>query len=475
MSSYGVTPEGFNLKRLDDIKTEMETDIQEIFGQVNVAPDSVFGQLIGVFSKACADVWEAVENAYNSLYPSTAEGAALDNVLQLSNGLTRIPATKTQVAGIVTGDESTLILTGSQAQTTEGIQFESLSDVTISKAAVLKTVIEITEASVGFTYHAYIDAVDYFVTSGGETKEILAVGLALYINTNLLTVTASVSGAEITIVVNDKITPFSIDVGAKMSLNERWTPIDFLATTVGVQLAVAYSLTEIVTPVTGWDAVDNLQDGIVGTETETDVEARLRRANSLKVVGAGALEAIVARIINEVDGVTAAAGFENREDYEVDSRPPHSFELVVFGGVSQDIGEEIWRVKPAGIETYGNVAVPVEDSNGDTQIMYFSRAIPRYVHVEVTITLYSEEDFPSDGVALLKQAIYDYGIALPMGKDLIIQRWLTPVFTVPGIATATIRQAAMLVESDPPSWSAANIAIGATSIATMSLDRITII
>lgn len=475
--SYGVTTDGFNLKRLADIKADIESDTREVFGEVNLQPDSVFGQLIGVFSKACADVWEALEDVYNALYPSTAEGAALDNVLQLSNGLSRIPATKTQAPAIVDGDELTVIPAGSQAQTSEGILFESVADVTITKAAVLKSVIEITEASVGHNYHAYIDAVDYFVTgAGGEGMDDIAAKLALKINTDQTAVTATADNTEIVLVVDDKVTSFSIDIGAKMALNERWTAIDFLAMAAGESLAVTGALNEIVTPVSGWDGVDNLQDGLVGSEVETDIEARLRRENSLKVIGAGTLEAIVARIINDVDGVTQAAGFENRTDIvDIYGRPAHSFEIVVFGGVSQEIGDEIWAVKPAGIETFGNVPVTVVDSNGDNQIVNFSRATAKYVYVEATLALYSEEEFPSGGEALLKQAIYDYGAALALGKDLLIQRWLTPVFTIPGIGTATIRHAAMNNDIDPPSWQVVNIAIGATSIATMSLDRITIL
>jgi len=474
--SYGVTNEGFVLKRLADIKAEIEAEIRDTFGEVNLRPDSVFGQLVGVFSKPAADVWEVIEDEYNSLWPSTAEGVSLDNVMDLSNGLFRLPATKTQVDGVVNGTEGVTVPEGSQAQTTASVLFETTADVEITKDNVVQVLVSIDEAVNAHDYTVTIGGVPYTHTATlGQTTEDIADQLEIVLNAGLTDITAVATGDEIQITADDKLTAFTAAVGDKVTLEEIWTPVHFEAAVAGPSLCVIGSLTEIMTPVSGWTGVNNLIDGDVGGDIETDVEARLRRERSLKVIGAGTLEAIRARLLNEVSGVSQVAAFENRKDYEVDSRPPHSFEMVVEGGEPQDIGDKIWEVKPAGIESHGGITVSVTDSNGTLQDVKFSRAIPIYVHVEVTIEYYNEEEFPVDGETRLKNAIYEYGEGFSLGRDLILQRWLVPIYSVPGIAGVTIRHAAMSSEGASPSWQTVDIAIGSTERVVMSTDRITII
>lgn len=251
----------------------------------------------------------------------------------------------------------------------------------------------------------------------------------------------------------------------------------FQAVESGPIQAVAGTVTEIFTPVSGWDTVTNADNGTVGRGEETDAEARARRESSLAIIGAGPVEAIRARVLNDVANVVSCSVFENRDDItDAYGRPPHSMEVVVSGGLDADIAEKIWETKPAGIAMYGTDSADITDSNGDLQTIYFSRPISKYVHVEVTIDSYtSEEAYPIDGADQLKAAILAYGQALKLGNDLIIQRWNIPIFTVPGIASVTVRQAAENGSGDPPTWVTTNMAIGATSIVDMDLSRITII
>ena len=49
MSNFGLDDDGFNRKRLEDIKNTIEQRLKDRFGEINLEPDSVFGQLVGVF------------------------------------------------------------------------------------------------------------------------------------------------------------------------------------------------------------------------------------------------------------------------------------------------------------------------------------------------------------------------------------------------------------------------------------------
>ncbi len=128
----GLSAEGFERKRLTDIKTEIETALKNVFGQnIDVTPQSGFGQIIGIFSEAISDQWESQENVYNSQYPSTAQGNQLSNVVQY-NGIERQEATNSTVTGTIIGIENTVIPAGSKASVADtGEIFVTLSEVII--------------------------------------------------------------------------------------------------------------------------------------------------------------------------------------------------------------------------------------------------------------------------------------------------------------------------------------------------------
>ncbi len=110
--SYGLTADGFIPKTLDVIQAEVDAALKSALGsQVNILPQSILGQLKGIFSERETLLWELIEAVYNSQYPSTAEGTNLDLVAALT-GLTRLPATYSTLTVTLTGTEGTVIPAG---------------------------------------------------------------------------------------------------------------------------------------------------------------------------------------------------------------------------------------------------------------------------------------------------------------------------------------------------------------------------
>ena len=499
-TEYGVVSTGFNVKRLEDIKTEIETELRALFGDINTAPDTVFGQLIGTFAKQAASVWEKMEGVYFSQYPQSAEGVSLDNAAQI-NAISRLGPSRTLVQAIVEGAQGTVVPVDTQFSIVdEGDLFETIEAVTIDRADVAKTVISILTSDDGKTYQVGINGgTPYEVLASSQDENDIAEALKSAINTGESTITASVPttpDGTLTLVGDldtfGDATAFSVAVliddvdvspgDSDIELTEIWSPVNSRAIDGGPILATINTLTVIETPVAGMDAVDNLVAGTIGNDTETDAELRLRRRGSLQVVGAGTVGSIIARLLQEVEGVSAVAIFENREDTpDANNRPGHSFETVVQGGVVSEIAEKIWKTKPAGIETtFGNsvtgITYQVLDSNDDLQDVNFSRPVDVFVHVKVTVdAFYDEESLPADWKNLIKQAVVDWGeFNLPLGRDLIIQRWYAPVYTIPGLGTVTIEHDVTPNAGDSPSWVSINEPIGSTSIANMDVDRVTV-
>lgn len=492
--TFGLTPQGFNRKRLPDIVAEEENGLIAEFGDINTTPQSVFGQFIGVISKTFTDIWEQLEAVYFSSYPNTAEGVSLDYVVAL-NGITRLSQARTRVIAVCEGLQSTLIPEGSLAQqplsgeiffaeadssitqenavetkinvdaladqiyaclinttnyffslpivtfddvfvggnqvflTVNGVQMSAvpfntnsqttLDDVrtalltnpavaTVTRtspyfvdfdidfdtgetivatlngspltgvpfnldqpttiqdlADMIATSPLVTSCTVTGARQIFIVGVDPFtfvvnsvVTTGGSPDPVATISqTALHIVPTLgfsVSISAFVTGGAsqpvgvtsfdtpaskdqitqyisavinagttpqnavdnsdntFTVFADDTEVPFSISLSVNLTIVDLKSPVVFLAQNYGVVPCPIGSLTVILTPVAGWESVTNLKAGVTGRNTETDAQLRLRRQNSIRILGAGTVEAIRSRLLQQVPGVTQALVFENR-------------------------------------------------------------------------------------------------------------------------------------------------------------------
>ena len=117
---------------------------------------------------------------------------------------------------------------------------------------------------------------------------------------------------SLSIVADDPDVPFSISVGTNLSISAQSSPITFLSQDFAPIAAPINTLVEILTPISGWNSINNPKAGVTGRFIETDAELRIRRNNSIRLLGAGTVESIRARLLQQVPGVTSAFIFENR-------------------------------------------------------------------------------------------------------------------------------------------------------------------
>ena len=473
--TYGLSSDGFLIKRQPQIISDLESAIKSLWPNANVDPESVFGQLIGVVSKPYIDLWELAELVYLSQWPSSAEGVSLDYVLSY-NGLTRLESTRTTVKAGLKGTAPTLIQEGKQIKSTDNNEiYELIADTYITNLDQQEMFVTVDEVKDSTTYSITIDTTVYDIDSGiGATKNSIAQALVDDITGD--------SGAIVTasLLSNDNIhiERKSVNFDTVVSADLSWhSAANFQAINYGKIFAPSNTLTIIETPVSGWSAVNNFLAGTPGRDIETDAEARLRREDSLQVVGAGVLEAIVARMLQDVDGVTQVKGYENRTDVtDGDGRPPHSIEIVVEGGTDEDIGNQLWNTKGGGINTYSSSSdyYDITDSNGDLQRMYFTRPILKYAWVKIAINeYYDEETFPADGIDQIEAAVLAWANStFEIGLDIIPQRFHTPVFTIPGLEKVTVSIATTDTPGGTPSYQLTTIAISGTQLAVFDAGRI---
>lgn len=407
-TSYGVTLQGFVPKTLADLKTELEDALRAVFGNdIDVSPESNFGQLIGVFAERYSQLWSVGEEIEASYSPDNAVGASLDAVCALT-GTTRAPATYSTVPLVLTGTAGTVVGAGKVAtNSSASVRFATDASATIAAAA----------AWTATTAYAAGD----FVKNGGNIYRCTFGGTSAG--------AGGPTGTSTSIGDNTVVWDYmGAGTGAVLTLGT--------SETTGPKEALAYTLNSIATPVAGWSNVMNPSDATPGTDQETDAALRLRREQELRGNGKASVEAIRAALLLVAD-VTVAAVFENTSDAtDGFGITPNSIECLVLGGAEADIEEAIFNAKAAGIATCGTTSGIVTDSQGVIHTVSFSRPTEKNVYVEVALTI-DDDYYPADGDTLIKAAIVAWGDAQSVGKDVVASALEAQCFTVAGVLDAT--------------------------------------
>lgn len=471
-----LTGQGFERPRLTEIKQDYDQRFTDALGPVNTNADAVVGQIIGIFAAALDDAYEALQNTYDSMYPSSAEGTSLDGAVSFV-GLERLAAAPTTVVAMCYGAESTLIPAGALARSLDNRQYVTTADTVISRSSSGDVLIEPNTVANATAYQVIANGVSVVYTSDASaTAAEIAAGLAALFDVNVFLATAS--NGVLRLRAKDQYSDFTLTVGTNLTITKLGTPVVFTALELGAYGLPANSLTRIDSSVLGWDEVNNLVAGATGRFVETDEELRERHANSIRVTGAATAQAIRSRVLAEVDSVSYCAIYENRTNViDAFNLPPHSFEAVINGGLDQAVADKLFEVKPAGIETYGNTSLQVLDENGDIQICKFSRPADRFAWIRVTVnTLNPEEVLTTEIVQAVKTAVMGFSATIGIGEDIITQRFYGPIYdATSGIGSITVEAALTTTAGGTPTYSTANVSVARAELALFAESRITVV
>lgn len=112
---FGVTPQGFRIRRLADVLERIDTDLRAEFGpDVRLGPDSVLGVLRGAFAMVLAEAWEALGQIVASFDVDQAEGVQLDALCAMINMEPRLPAIPSTGSVTLTGTSGTRVPAGTR-------------------------------------------------------------------------------------------------------------------------------------------------------------------------------------------------------------------------------------------------------------------------------------------------------------------------------------------------------------------------
>lgn len=480
MTDYGVTESGFVKKTLTDILSEIkEAELDQISSTLNLLDTSVLGQLNGIFGDKIRELWDLAEAVYRAAYPDSASDEALDNVSSIT-GAIRLKATKGKVTlDQLFTDNGTTIPAGSIVSVgSDGARFVTTESVTNSTGAEATLSAE-AEAQAFGEIPGYAGSIDTIQTpiSGWNAKAAITCANAESYNLDGKSLTLKVNrGSEQTVNFSAGDPWTAGDVA--FQIEQQTTDVDAYDAKQKVRVASLIDGTGSAIQITGgtanailgFDTSEvkgfNSADADEGRELETDPEFRLRRIELLEIAGSGTFEAIRARV-REISGVIQAYVFENVDIDTVGGMLPKSFEVVVLGGDDQEIAETIWQHKPAGIQAMGTTTKYVDDSQGFSHVIEFSRptAVPIYIEVSILV---DAELFPDDGDDQVKAALKAKGDLLDIGEDVISLRFKCVPLDVAGVIDVT----AWLIDDVDPPLGSGNITIDYRDLATFDTANI---
>lgn len=483
--AFGITDEGFVLKRLQDILTEQRQKARELFGDlvapgdvVDVSDSSVLGRLINMDAFGDADLWEVAQQSYSALDPNSATGIALDNIVQYG-GIGRQGASATTAIGLFAGSNGTLIPAGNTvAAPVTGTQFTVTDSVALSPslaAGITVAVLTVTD-SVNYTITyttstTTSNTVTYNSGVGATVANILA-GLQAEITSSHPLLTATVVGTTLVVDRVDVFQASTFSTGTRLNITKVKKIGSLQATVNGPLEQEANTITQIITPVLGWDSITNPLEASAGTLKEADEELRIRFRNTKLERSSNILDSLYSALLN-LTGVDEVAIYENDTDV-TDSNGvlPHSFLPVVLGGSSQLIAETIWENKPMGIRSQGNTVISVTDTQGFPHDIGFERPNPVTIYIIVNLSINPESTlpFPGDGEAQVIASIQDYASTnFGVGDDVIYSRLYTPINEIPGHQIDSL-----FIGTSPAPVGMSNIVVAFNEIASFESVNITV-
>lgn len=238
----------------------------------------------------------------------------------------------------------------------------------------------------------------------------------------------------------------------------RWTPsADYTASVSGIQnvvfvaeaagevVAIAGSITTIATPIPGWTSVGQALDADPGESGESSAALRARRKRELAKLGSATLIAIrsgvsaaFAAVGQQVDQI---AVYENDgETTDVDGRPPHTVEVIVFDGSPPLAGNDAIIAQAivdsglSGEKTFGTTtanALVLSGTQTVTKAINFTRVTPVTIAVQVNLT--KGPNYPGDA-ALAAYLAKTWNAYHQPGDDVWWTYLVSEVFSLGGVS-----------------------------------------
>ena len=473
MANYGLTDNGFVIKRLDTILNEIHEELSDGFGiDTRISKPSFLDVLVTTFAGQIANLWEVAQDSYYAKYPSSATGVHLDNSIQYG-GIRREMAARTIYPLHCTGIDGTKVRrhTPVATNTNPETRLYAINDFEISRSKFNSCRLKVVAVE-NANYSITINGSEYIYTNNSNDKAALVTGIANSLRNSDFNVNVDGDG----IIIADKL----LGRVSKLVLSSNLTT-DYIVTIASFETEKFGKIqlpndviTKLVDNIAGFTNVRNRLQPIYGREAQADVELRQAYIAKSALRSNTMVDSVVAEILNTVVGIETVSGFENDTDFVNDRQmPPHSIEFVVEGGEDSEIASAILRKKAGGIQTYGSVVVDVPGKYGDSIPIKFNR--PTYIYVWLKIVLHCKRSsLPDNYKKMVSSLIVEKNKKISTGKNLLIQTLIESLYeAIPGLTYVDIQSAYRdNLSQTPTNFVAKNVLVNSRQKIILSEDRI---
>ena len=480
-----LTAAGYQKRTLAEIRKELEAAAQLVYGvDADLSPEGPLGQFIAILAKLAADSEDRNQELHTAYDKDQASGVPLEDLLKVL-GIFRLPATVARISDVLLWLEfgvSATVAAGSLVKAESQPPTYYLESEVAQAASVTGpfrgVLLSLATATVGNTLSVVLNGATYshLIADGESAADALgllanSIVAGSFGGTGGSAVFRNVDSTNCLLIESQSFTlnSFSADFEGFQSAQSGI----FVASSVGIQAVPALTLDTIVTPVSGWLAIEQPATGTDGTDVETDTALRLR---AIRVARSGtATDQAIRDAVYRVDGVSNALVTSNRTLItDVEGRPGKSFEVVAVGGSDAAIAQTIWETEPAGILSYGTTTVAVIGSDGDSHDISFSRPEPKYAWFQIQIGATDPDGGPAaDYHQAIRDAVSLYGREnFGLGDNFTLQKFYAPIYSVPGIYSVVLQIATTDTDIGVPTYAAANIAIATREFLTFDSSRV---
>lgn len=485
-----VTATGFIKPTLQEFLQRMKARMVTIWGpEFDTGDTTPAGQFAGAWARVAADAADSDQEIYASLDPLQAVGEPLARIAALRGTFKQgsSPSQCHVVCYANAANEGLSLSPGRQVRRVRGGLVFSLRDTLIVTRTSCRDVYLSTVDRVPGTVLSVTTSFGTFGAVVTSTTFAAMQVIATAINdsawggtaqayTSAVSSDQKFSGRALRIFFPNG--DFQLVSAVNLSVEVVGSSGMFDATVDGPNDAAPGEVSEIVTPETGWLACYNLLSAVTGRNDETDEELRVRMYLR---DGYSTEEAIRKKLMNSVSGVSSVTVKSNRSHVvDSDGRDPHSIEVVVVGGLDQEIADALWTVQPGGIKYWadmvlGGVEATVTDSTDRPQTIQFGRPYSMVLHARVRLHLYGEEVFPADGLLLVRDAILEWArTEFASGKDVLISRFYVPIYKIPGVRAADIFVGLSSSVSVVPTMLSQDISVGSRVTASLVAETLAV-
>lgn len=479
MADYGVTDRGFLIKRFQELLEENRAYAESVFydlledGEVlDTTDSSIVGRLTKLVTPSSAELWEVAQDVYSSLDPEQATGVSLD-VIGSYSGLTRLGEGKSITTLILGGEEGTLIPKGSVIRDNKyRTEWETSANVTLLEGSSVAIGLEPTSLDLGTVYNIKIKTLYYEEDFNIEnaipnaTKNDILNLLATNLNTAL---TSSEIVGDLVVVQPKDIFSNPTFTYSNLDSKRVYCIVEAESVETGPISSSVGRVTDIATPILGWESSYNPFVNILGRLSESDEEFRTRIRENKSSRSSGFANSIIDSL-KTVLGVKEVNLYENRTNLEDDlGLPPHSFKVIINGGNPSSIAKSIFETRPLGIGSFGDVVGVHIDDSGRPQEEMFSR--PTFLEVFFDIEIDSNGEWNNQLSEELKQNIVNYfEDNMQIGGEVLYSKMFIPINKM-----SNQRVSSLKIGLSPDTTSYQDLEIPFDSLAVVGVSSINII